>query len=208
MFMKNWLVVSSVVLVMSSAQAQNYVGLELGSAYPDLDGMISDNKSFIEDETGNPVSTSKDKTVPAFRIFGGKAANQNLDIELGYLSTGDMRVTYRGVDAGDDLRWTQDFSASGFDLAAVYKPFEKGFFIKAGMHATRGKVKIKLYENGLLDGVESDSASGTGLLMGVGYEAPVSKGVNLRGSYVRYQRMAGESDYDLDMVTLGLTKQF
>jgi hypothetical protein len=203
--MKKTLVCSALVLAIGASHAQTYVGLDLGAALPDLDGIVSHNKV----EWGkNAVSTSQDETVPAFRVFGGMALNPNFDVELGYLHTGEARVSYRGEESGDNWRWTQDFSATGLDLAAVYKPFDNGFFVKGGVHATKSKVKNNEYKNEVLDDSDSGSESGTGFLFGLGYQAPVAKGINLRGSFVRYQRIAGESDYNLDLVTVGLTKSF
>lgn len=203
--MKKAVVFSALVLAIGASHAQTYVGFDLGAALPDLDGIVSHNEAEWQKSS---VSTSQDKTVPAFRIFGGMALNPNFDVELGYLHKGDTRVTYRGEESGDNLRWTQDFSATGLDLAAVYKPFENGFFVKGGVHATKFKVKNNDYKNDVFDGSESGSESGTGFLFGLGYQAPIAKGLNLRGSFVRYQRIAGESDYNLDLVTVGLTKSF
>ena len=206
--MKKTLVCSALVLAIGASHAQTYVGFDLGAALPDLDGIVSDEEAGFREDGVLNLSTSQDKTVPAFRIFGGMALNPNFDVELGYLHTGEARVTYRGVKGGDSLRWTRDFSATGLDLAAVYKPFDNGFFVKGGVHATKGKVKNNEYKNGVLDDSDSGSESGTGFLFGLGYQAPVAKGINLRGSFVRYQRIAGESDYNLDLVTVGLTKSF
>jgi hypothetical protein len=206
--MKKTLVCSALFLAIGASHAQTYVGFDLGAALPDLDGIVSHNEAELRDDGVLNLSTSQDKTVPAFRIFGGMALNPNFDVELGYLYTGEARVTYRGENGGDSLRWTQDFSATGLDLAAVYKPFDNGFFVKGGVHATKGKAKTNAYENGVFEGSDSDSESGTGFLFGLGYQAPITKGINLRGSFVRYQRIAGESDYNLDLVTVGLTKQF
>lgn len=201
--MKNWLLVSSLVLALSPAQAQNYVGLELGAALPDIDGIVSANRDEFQDG-GAPVDTSKDSVVSALRIFGGMALSPRLDIELGYLSTGNISISY----SRNPERWTQDFNATGFDLAAVYKPFDTGFFVKGGVHATKSKVKNNEYQNDALVFADTGTESGTGFLLGVGYQAPVAKGLNLRGSFVRYQRISGESDFNLNMVTLGLTKSF
>jgi hypothetical protein len=184
------------------------VGFDLGAALPDLDGIVSHNEAELLDDGVLNLSTSQDKTVPAFRIFGGMALNSNFDVELGYLHTGEARVTYRGEESGNKWRWTQDFSATGMDLAAVYRPSNSGFFVKGGVHATKGKVKNNDYKNDVLDDTESGSESGTGFLFGLGYQAPIAKGLNLRGSFVRYQRIAGESDYNLDLVTVGLSKSF
>jgi hypothetical protein len=202
------LVCSALVLAIGASHAQTYVGFDLGAALPDLDGIVSDKEAGFREDGVLNLSTSQDKTVPAFRIFGGMALNPNLDVELGYLHTGEARVTYRGLNGANNWRMTEDYSATGLDLAAVYKPFDNGFFVKGGVHATKGKVKINAYENGVFEGSDSGSESGTGFLFGLGYQAPVAKGINLRGSFVRYQRIAGESDYNLDLVTVGLTKSF
>jgi hypothetical protein len=206
--MKKTLVCSALVLAIGASHAQTYVGFDLGAALPDLDRIVSDNEAGFREDGVLNLSTSQDKTVPAFRIFGGMALNPNFDVELGYLHTGDARVTYRGLNGASNWRMTEDYSATGLDLAAVYKPFDNGFFVKGGVHATKGKVKINGYENDVLEHVDNHSESGTGFLFGLGYQAPIAKGLNLRGSFVRYQRIAGESDYNLDLVTVGLTKSF
>lgn len=206
--MKKAVVFSALVLAIGASHAQTYVGFDLGAALPDLDGIVSHNEAGFREDGVLSLSTSQDKTVPAFRIFGGMALNPNFDVELGYLHTGDARVTYRGLNGASNWRMTEDYSATGLDLAAVYKPFNNGFFVKGGVHATKGKVKINGYEDDALETSDNHSESGTGFLLGLGYQAPIAKGLNLRASFVRYQRIAGESDYNLDLVTVGLTKSF
>jgi hypothetical protein len=45
-------------------------------------------------------------------------------------------------------------------------------------------------------------------LYGLGYQAAVAEGLNVRASIVRYQNLGGESESKMDLISLGVSKSF
>ena len=206
--MKKELVFSLAAMAVGVAQAQYFAGVEVGSARTSLGSATSEIESFYVDLFQSPATASYDKSVTSFRIFGGTALNSKTNIEVGYVNFGDANINVQTNFVGFNIAQQVTFANSGFDVSALYQPFDNGFYVKGGLHATKSEFDVKTFVNSSLDSVVSGSESGVGLLYGLGYQAAVAEGLNVRASIVRYQNLGGESDSEMDFISLGVSKSF
>jgi hypothetical protein len=206
--MKKELVFSLAAMAVGVAQAQMSVGVEGGSARTSLGAATADIDSFYEDLFQSPATASYDKSVATFRIFGGMAVNAKTNVEGGYVNFGDANINVQTNFFGINIAQQATIANSGFDVSALYQPFDNGFYVKGGLHATKSEFDVKTYVAGSLDSVVSGSESGVGLLYGLGYQAAVAEGLNVRASIVRYQNLGGESESKMDLISLGVSKSF
>lgn len=202
--MKKILIASLVALSVSAAHAENFAGIEFGAATADVDeGDVRSQAQYLANVSRQTVFWTIDDSTTNVRFFGGKKFNEQTKFELGYFSTGDIKVNYRGMFFGEA---STKGSASGLDASVVYDPFSNGFFLKAGIHSSKVKSTYTERAGGFFETVSS-SESGVGALYGLGYEKQVADGLNLRGSFVFYNNLGGESN-EMTSLTVGLSKSF
>ena len=203
--MKKVMVFSLAALAIGSVQAQNFVGVEFGSATTDVDtAVVRTQGQYLANLTRQTVRWTIDESTTNIRFFGGKQFNKQTKLEAGYFSTGDVSVNYKGNIFGEA---STKVSASGFDASVIHDPFSNGFFVKAGLHSSKVSATYTESAFGFSESV-STSESGVGFLYGLGYEKQIANGFNLRGSFVFYNKLGGESDADMSMVSVGLSKNF
>ncbi|MBG7620554.1 porin family protein [Herbaspirillum sp. AP02] len=193
--------VLSVVSVTASAQAVKsgqgfYVGLEGGAAHYDLD---------VERSPG----TIEKNDAGMFRFGGGYQFTPNFSVEMGYFRIGATSVEKTDHFSRDSAK----ARVSGFDLTASYK-FSN---VLPGLYFKGGITQAKLTEDahyeyrdlGFSGSVsERASKSGTGYLLGLGYEYDLSEIVSINGGYTRYEDLAGHSNADVNFFAAGLKYRF
>ncbi|MCZ8257061.1 MAG: porin family protein [Polaromonas sp.] len=202
--MKRILLASALIAASSTfAQTAPATAFYLG-----IDGNYLDLKIPRDSPPGgfNGRYESKDKT-SAVRVFGGYQFSPNWAVELGYLSSG--KFTMRETDAFGTI--DADLKISGVELSGVYKFTEgvPGLFLKAGV--TQLKAKGTVRDTAAGTGVvttDNGSASGSGALFGIGYETRLTGNLDGRIGFSRYQRVAGESDANINSFYLGLKYNF
>ncbi|KAF1044504.1 MAG: hypothetical protein GAK35_01703 [Herbaspirillum frisingense] len=152
--------------------------------------------------------TSETTDVPALRAMIGYQFNKNLALELGYFATDDFKQS--GTVPGTSATYDAKADAKGADLAVVYKftEFVPGLFLKAGATYSKVSASATARVNGAAIASASDSVSGTGYLVGLGYEFTVSQNLGARLGYTRYEKLGGENDNKLNMFSVGLKYQF
>ncbi len=190
----------------------NKTGLSVG-----LEG--SYNRAKLIENSG--YRTDKEKTrAPGYRAFLAYNLNENFSLELGYFGTGNLsnkETSLLSQNAKNTTSIETKAHASGVDLSAVYKFTEgiPGLFLKAGI--TQSKVEItanKVVKN-INSGAQStlssqtldNSATGTGYLLGVGYEIALSSNLNGRIALTSYQKLGGK-DNNINNISLGLRYSF
>ncbi len=185
--------------------AQPYAGVEFGSANADISradaAYVADYLSYISYQ---PVGYTIDDSTTNFRLFGGEILDPKTKLEVGYFSTGKVGADFTGLYYGTAQ---SKVSASGLDLSILHEPFANGVFVKAGLHSSKVKSSATVSAFGYSETV-SETYSGIGFLYGLGYEKPVADGVNLRGSFVVYDKLGGESQADMTTLSLSLSKTF
>jgi opacity protein-like surface antigen len=196
---------ATALLAASSAFAQTAAPTPF---YVGVDGNYLDLRIPQDSPPGgfNGRYESKDKA-SAVRVFGGYQFTPNWAVELGYLSSG--KFTMRETDAFGTV--DADLKISGLELSGVYKFTQgvPGLFLKAGV--TQFKAKGTMRDTAAGTGVvttSDGSVSGSGALFGIGYETRLTGNLDGRIGFTRYQRVAGESDANINAFYLGLKYNF
>lgn len=173
-----------------------YIGLEGGAAHYDID---------VERSPG----TIEKNDAGMFRFGGGYQFTPNFSVEMGYFRIGE-------TSAEKTDRFSRDSAkarVNGFDLTASYK-FSN---VLPGLYFKGGITQSKLTEDdhyeysdlGFSGSVrERASRSGTGYLLGLGYEYDLTKSFSINGGYTRYEGLGGQSNADVNLFAAGLKYRF
>ncbi len=191
----------------TAANAAGYIGFDAGWTSTDQKPLVDALGQGLANASGNPVNVVYDQSTSVGRVFAGWNVAQGVDIELGYLQSGDLGATYTGTTAGNAAYSLKtDMSVSGFDVAAVWWPTEN-IFLKGGAHSTEAELSLSANVSGTT-ATYTATQSGTGLLLGVGYEDALSKNINWRAAYTYYDKLGGMSDANSHNYTVGLKMKF
>ena len=155
-----------------------YVGASVGQS------------KFKESCSGLPAGVSCDEKDTAWRLLGGYQFNQNFAAELGYHNFGETKASGGGV--------TANVKASAWELVAVgLLPIANQFGIygKLGAHHSEAKLDSNVGVNG--------KNTGNGATFGAGLQWDVMPALGLRAEWQRYQKVGGQSDNKLDVLSLG-----
>jgi hypothetical protein len=183
-----------------------YVGVDVG--YSRVKDQSSDIALALVNTVGGSAVVSQDSTAYVGRLFGGYKISENIDIEVGYMSTNSVTASFSGVSAGS-VAYTGSVSnkVSGFDYAALLRPSlssgYNNFYVKLGGTSYTNKL------SGSVNGVGiSDSTSGMGYQYGLGFDAAINESTSYRVSFTRYDKMAGESGVYANVFGIGLQTSF
>jgi hypothetical protein len=202
------------VLMSTNAMAQEskwYVGGELGSSKVDNETSYMAN-SFVN-QVGGSATATQNTSVGVARIFAGYKVNPMVDLELGYFQSNDIAYRVNGVSGGSvAYAASADVSFSGFDYSVLLRPLSfndaaKGFFIKLGGHRSEAETDVRLTAGSVSVGTSSKQ-SGSGALYGLGYDFEFSKNMFGRASVTEYKKVAGISDNDGTIYSVGLGYKF
>jgi hypothetical protein len=190
----HWML-SLVAATAFSAQAQDtYLGIETGLAHADT--KVDETAQEIANAVGETVYYTYNPVTAAFRVYGGHRVDPLLRLELGYLRTANLTATYRFVGGSA----TESYSASGLDASVLINPEGSGLFARLGLHATELNASATVYYNGYL-GAIGLKRSGTGMLLGLGYEQERDTQNAIRYGWTRYMGVGGVSGADVDLIS-------
>jgi len=184
-----------------------YAGINLGYTY--IDGNAQEIANSAVAALGGSATVTQDTSTGGGRVFAGYNVNQNVAVEVGFLKTADLTTKITGRTGGG-LAYTgqADVSIESFDYAILIKPFaDGGLYGKVGGHTDDSTVEGK-YSIAGLSAAEKISYSGTGLMVGVGYQESLSDTIDYRIDYTYYDRVSGVKDANASAVTLGLVATF
>jgi hypothetical protein len=143
---------------------------------------------------------------------GGSQSPKNFDAELAYISTGAASATFAGISRtafAYSGRATQN--TTGFDYSALRRPSlstgANGLFVRVGGHSLSTQVDVSLLA-GSTAGVSSASTSGTGSLLGFGYDGKFADKFGCRIAYTSYNSVAGISGNDVSLLSVGFVIKF
>lgn len=190
-----------------------YGGVEVG--YSNLEDQTTDLASQMVDSLGGSAVATQDKYFTEFRIFGGYKLTENIDIELGYMQSSDVKLGVTGTTgaAYGNNAYTAKFTSaeSGYDYAVLLRPnLSSGlneYFIKIGGHRYDTKVTGSVTVATTVVPF-NDTTKGSGTLYGVGYDAKIGDDMNARLSLTHYAKISGESDNKATVFSVAITKSF
>lgn len=208
------LLLGLVVLATTNVMAQEskwYVGGELGSSKVDNQTSYMAN-SFVS-QVGGTATATQDASVGIARIFAGYKVHQMVDLELGYFQSSDIGYRVNGISSGSvAYAATADVNYSGFDYSILLRPLTfsetaRGFFVKLGGHRSEANVDVRITAGNVSAGASSKE-SGSGTLYGLGYDFSFSKNMFGRAAVTEYKKVAGISDNDGTVYSVGLGYKF
>ena len=154
-----------------------------------------------------------DSNVTNLRLIGGYKVNENISLEIGYLSTSDFKWKISGADR-DNVKYYWDLkgSYSGFDIATILRPsVASGYnnlFVTVGFHNYEAKASGSLSALNERVNLPGSSENGTGMLFGGGYDFNLQEGLDLRATVTRLNKLAGDSDDKATNFGVTLIKHF
>jgi hypothetical protein len=198
--MKKKVLAIAITLATSSAFAQSsYFGIEGGAAFADI--KADETAQYLANVSGRTTSYSYDKGTGVARIFYGTNVAKNIDVEIGYFMTGDLKASYSNSLGTAN----EKYSAYGVDLSAVYRPEPTGLFFKAGVHQSKidGNARVTV---GSYTATGAGSESGAGALVGIGYDAKLNNDLYWHTAFTHMNKVAGE--INVNVLTVGISKKF
>ena len=186
----------------SQPQKTNYFGLEGGLGFSDV--KAKETGQALANLLNTTVNVTYNKAFFTGRAFVGFGMTDSISAELGVFGATGLEATYSITGASA----TEKYSANGFDLVGVYSVADSGLFLKAGMHSSKLDGKASVTLNGTSYNVASQSASGTGMLYGLGFSMPLEDGVALRYGYTHYSEIGGVKGADIDYVSVAYIMPF
>lgn len=192
-------------LINMPAYSGAYFGAEGGLSWHSFDS--GNARDYLERISGSNVSVKDDSYMASWRIFLGNHINDWLSFELGMFAGNDYKAKFKADDVG--LKSYIDYK--GADLSFLIRPVKQtqfdGLFLKLRMHysqlsgATKGTINYSYLDSG-------GSNSGTGALVGVGYQFDLNNEWKLRTSYTYMDAFAGENSENFDNFHIGLSYDF
>ncbi len=200
---------SSLALAQSAEPSKGYLGVEYGAVkFKDQTSVASALVSAV----GGSASSVQDTGISVGRFFGGINLTENVGAELGYVMSGTANATFSGVSR-TSVAYSGSASQkiSGFDYSALIRPSVStglnGVFMRVGGHSLSIQTDVSIV-TGSSSGVSGSTTSGTGSLIGIGYDGKINDKLDFRIAYTSYNNVAGISGNDSNLWTVGLIGRF
>lgn len=202
-------IASAQLAAAQSFQSKPYFGFEVGSAkVEDSTGVVASN---LVAGLGGSASVTQDGSVQSYKLIGGYKYTENVDFEIGYLKTSTVDMNFAGVSRGA-VAYSGNVGVkfSGFEYAAILRPsISSGWnnaYVKLGGHRLEADSTFRVAV-GNVNLATNASVSGSGTLVGLGYDHPVDKNTSLRFAWTRYSDVAGE-DNSAKFISIGAIYKF
>ena len=160
---------SGITLAEEKKKSNWYIGFGVGTGELKVEGETMDD-AFDEYPT---IDVGQEVT---FNIGVGAIINPKL--HLGF----DVSAIRQSAE--DDFDQTLDLQVNNYFAALSYYPTGKGFFLKAGAGISAAVVEL---DTAFVD--DSETYSGTGFLLGIGYDFWIGKSFNL-GIHAEYSKQS------------------
>lgn len=173
------------------ASARNFIGGAVGtlSGYPDSTGDI------VYGLVGNgwtSASASQKTSTTSYSVYGGQWLSERLGWEVGYGAFGSVDGSFTASAGLQSYNGSYKYSATtvyGAVLGAI--PLGSGkLYGKVGLHSTSTQTDYSTQRYILTTlvstGTASATKSGTGLVLGAGYEYPLNKNWAVRADMTMF----------------------
>ena len=186
-----------------------YGGIELGYGLIKTDA--AETAQELANLAGETVTYTYDKGVGVGRIYLGYTINENVATEIGYFGSGKLNVNYSSAHGIAN----ENAKARGADISILLRPSTStglnNAFLRLGAQYSKVDGSANLSYN---DGVTittysaTGNATGTGFLIGAGYDTPIDKNMSARVSYTYIDRLGGMSGANVNLFSAGLKVDF
>jgi Outer membrane protein beta-barrel domain len=148
-------------------------------------------ESYLKDSSGGRYSTvDEDEEMIALHLGAGYIVTPRLHLGIDISSVKQEAVSQRYDPSDDRGPVNIEIQLINYFAAASYYPFEKGLFIKVA----GGFSVLSQDENSVAVDDRSDIYSGTGYMLGIGYDLPIVKRLHI-GIHADYSRQSyGDKD--------------
>jgi len=186
-----------------------YLGVELG--YQNVKNEAQSNANELVRVLGGSSSVTQDTGLFDGRIFAGYKVVEYIDLELGYTQTGNITSNFSGR-AGNGVAYSgnANTSYSGADYSVLFRPSIasgfNGLFLRVG--GTYLTQKNDLTITGTSTATLNDSTSGSGYIVGLGYDIPINPTFNARIAYNYLGNVAGISNNYSNRFSVGFLGKF
>jgi len=214
---KKLLVAAIFAAVGTSAIAQSstfkpgfYAGVELG--YAKVEDQTQETANALVSSLGGSARVTQDSSVSDGRVFGGYKIIENIDFELGYAQSSTVSMTIAGVSRSNvSYTGSADISYSGADYSVLLRPSIStglnNLYVRVGGTYLTQKQDVTVSTTGY-SASSALNTSGTGYILGVGYDIPVSKSVDIRAAYNYLGNIAGISNNYSNRFSIGILGKF
>ena len=174
-----------------NAQAENVrFGAEGGLTFADM--RADETAQTLANLSGSTVTYTYDEATWVGRLFVDYSLGTEMSLEVGYFFTGSLDATYTISGASA----TESYNARGLDVAAVFR--SDNAYFKAGMHSSEMDGEASLTIGGTVYSI-SDTISGTGYLVGAGFEED-----DQRVGITYYADVGGGGESDMTFLYYGI----
>jgi hypothetical protein len=207
------LLLASSSVFADASTSKFYGGLDIASA--SIENRAQETRNTLVSLLGGTTTVTQTVRNGAFRVFGGYKIIENADIELGYLQTQNFNITASGVTGAGFGTTAYNLSGSvkvsGFDYSVLLRPSistgMNGLFVRVGGHQTTADVTASVSVGGTNVSANSKE-SGSGMLYGIGYDLNINQTLDVRVGITQYQKVAGISNNEATIYSIGLKGNF
>ena len=186
------------VSLTSFAQTKPFFGIEGGFAFVDIDA--ANTAQAIANATGLTTTVTYDRGALTGRLFSGVPVNESLQAELGAFASMSVDAKYSNTSGTA----SESYSVKGLDLSAKFVN-QSNFFARGGMHYSQLSGDAQITMAGV-SATGSGNISGTGFLVGAGFNEKQADGSVIYFEYRYMNRLGGLSSANAHMLVLGYLK--
>ena len=206
--LKSFLISITLVLTVGNlptiayGQTQNdpmYFVVSGGLAFADVSETANTNGQALANALGQTVTVEYDRASWIGRLAGGYEIADSLSLEVGYIMTGDIDIEYSIPGA----KVTESYNGNGLDFALKLDFEDSGAFLKAGIHNSDLNAKATVTLSGSTVASAAATASGTGTLIGGGFEQQAPNGEITYWGYDLYMNIGDVDDANFGMLYYG-----
>jgi hypothetical protein len=186
--------------------ARPYLGVDLG--YTKVKDEAQSIANSLVSAVGGAATVTQDTSAYAGRIFAGYKVTENFDLEIAYLKTNNIGVSFSGVaSSGTAYVGSSNITIGGFDYSALIRPsISSGY---NNLYFRFGGTNLETKTSATVNGYSvSQNTNGTGLQYGIGYDSDISTGIKSRIAFTHYDKISGVSGNYANVFSVGIIKDF
>jgi hypothetical protein len=187
-----------------------YAGIEAG--YDTVQNRAQANANSLVAQLGGSAAVTQNTSMYDGRIFGGLKVIENIDLELGYALTSNVTSNAAGVTRGAVAYTAQANSYyNGLDYSVLLRPsvssgFNNLFLRVGGTYLTQNNSVSA--STAYSSASTWNNVSGSGYIVGLGYDVPLDKTFDFRAAYNYLGNIAGISNNYTNRFSIGILGKF
>ena len=200
-YMKKLLLAAAIATISSGALAAENNGYYLGAeaGYTRVDNTAQQDANTLVSILGGSATVTSDTGMALGKIFAGYQFTENFSTEIGAYRTSSFNESASGVTRGATAyTMTANTNVYGVEGSVLVRPSVStglnGLFGRVGGHWDKIETEYSVSANGAAASGNHWN-SGTGFLVGAGYDVNIDKNLTGRLAYTYYDSVAGTDGY-------------